>query len=106
MNDLKDESEPYRKMVVETIDKVVVALQPHFAEDVTGSDRLAEMTGVLDNADNWNAMIDLARDENGTRQAELREISQPTLLLWGAEDIAYTIVTAAAIAVDSRRDLL
>lgn len=72
-------------------ERVEVALQPHFREDVTGSDRLAEMTAVLDNADNWRAMVDLARDENGDRAAELTELRQPTLLLWGAEDIAYSV---------------
>ena len=36
-------------------------------------------------------MIDLARDENGEREGELGQLTRPTLLLWGEEDIAYTL---------------
>ena len=34
-------------------------------------------------------MVELARDENGTRMEELRQLGQPTLLVWGAQDVAY-----------------
>ena len=44
---------------------------------------------MCSNRDNWHAMIDLARDENGTRSPELATLEQPTLLLWGAQDVAY-----------------
>ena len=36
-------------------------------------------------------MVDLARDEEGTRSPELTSLTQPTLLLWGAEDEAYGV---------------
>ena len=36
-------------------------------------------------------MVDLARDENGEREHELSQLEPPTLLLWGADDIAYTL---------------
>ncbi len=34
-------------------------------------------------------MIDLARDENGTRASEIALIDQPALVVWGSNDIAY-----------------
>ena len=34
-------------------------------------------------------MVDLVRDENGTRESELGSIRVPTLVLFGANDIAY-----------------
>ena len=40
---------------------------------------------------NWRAMVALCRDENGNRQSDLGQVGQPTLLLWGAEDIAYPV---------------
>jgi pimeloyl-ACP methyl ester carboxylesterase len=64
------------------------ALQPHFQSPVP-DEHVEEVFLVCDNRDNWHAMIDLARDENGTRAGELAGLQQPTLLLWGAQDIAY-----------------
>lgn len=69
-------------------DRIRTALQPHFGREVS-ADQLEEMFLVCDNADNWRAMVDLARDENGTRADELSSLSQPTLLLWGDRDFAY-----------------
>jgi pimeloyl-ACP methyl ester carboxylesterase len=64
------------------------ALQPHFQAPVP-DEHVEEVFLVCENRDNWRAMIDLARDENGTRAGELARLGQPTLLLWGAQDIAY-----------------
>ncbi len=63
------------------------ALAPHFRE--IPPDRVEEFFLVCENAHNWKAMVALARDENGTRQAELPELRTPTLVLWGADDLAY-----------------
>ncbi|MBK7878693.1 MAG: alpha/beta hydrolase [Planctomycetes bacterium] len=68
--------------------RIAEAVQPHFAEPVP-AERLEEYYLVCCNADNWSAMIDLARDENGTRSADLARLDRPVLLLWGARDIAY-----------------
>lgn len=73
-------------------DRILSALQPHFGNAVA-ADSLEEMFLVCQNADNWGAMVDLARDENGERAAELRNLDQPTLLLWGDRDIAYPVET-------------
>ncbi len=64
------------------------ALQLHFREPIA-PDQLEEMYLCCDNADNWRAMTQLCRDENGTREAEIAHIVQPTLLVWGSRDIAY-----------------
>jgi len=64
------------------------ALAPHFQEPVP-DEHVEEVYLVCSNRDNWHAMIDLARDENGTRSAELATLPQPALLLWGAQDVAY-----------------
>jgi len=69
-------------------DNVRGALQPHFQVPVP-EEHVEEVFLVCENRDNWHAMIDLARDENGTRAGELPGLRQPTLLLWGAQDIAY-----------------
>lgn len=69
-------------------ERILSALQPHFQEPVT-ADRRDEIYLVCSNADSWRAMVDLARDENGTRSGELTQLRQPTLLVWGALDIAY-----------------
>lgn len=66
------------------------ALQLHFGVPLT-DEQLDEMYFLCDNAENWRAMTQLCRDENGTREAEIAAISQPTLLLWGANDIAYGV---------------
>jgi len=68
--------------------RIAVAVQPHFSAPVP-VERLEEYYLVCSNADNWSAMVDLARDENGTRATELPRLQQPVLLLWGARDIAY-----------------
>jgi pimeloyl-ACP methyl ester carboxylesterase len=68
--------------------RVLGALQPHFQTPV-GPERVEEVYLVCSNRDNWHAMIDLARDENGTRSAELAGLRQPALLLWGEQDVAY-----------------
>ena len=70
-------------------DRIFGALEPHYEEVPPGS--AEEFFLVCENADNWRAMIDLVRDENGTRQSEIPNLQQPTLVLWGARDIAYTL---------------
>lgn len=69
-------------------ERVRGALQPHFRAPVDDQ-RVEEVYLVCANADNWHAMIDLARDENGARSSELAGLRQPTLLLWGERDVAY-----------------
>lgn len=69
-------------------DRIEAALAPHFRE--IPPDRVEEFFLVCDNASNWKSMVDLARDENGEREAELPELTASVLLLWGADDVAYT----------------
>lgn len=71
-------------------ERVLPALQPHFQTPVP-PEQLEEVYLVCSNADNWRCMIELARDENGERCVELAQLRQPTLLLWGEQDIAYPI---------------
>jgi pimeloyl-ACP methyl ester carboxylesterase len=40
-------------------------------------------------------MVDLARDENGTREGDIAKLSMPVHLIWGADDIAYPVETVA-----------
>jgi pimeloyl-ACP methyl ester carboxylesterase len=68
-------------------DRIESALAPHFRE--IPPDRVEEFFLVCENRHNWGAMVDLARDENGSRQGDLRGLRAPTLLLWGADDLAY-----------------
>jgi pimeloyl-ACP methyl ester carboxylesterase len=75
-------------------DNVRGALQPHFQVPVP-DDHVEEVFLMCENRDNWRAMIDLARDENGTRAGELSRLHQPTLLLWGAQDSASRPETVA-----------
>lgn len=70
-------------------ERIHTALEPHF--DVVPPDRVEEFFLVCENAANWKAMIDLARDENGERESELTEIKAPTLVVWGENDIAYPL---------------
>ncbi|HEX6882951.1 MAG TPA: alpha/beta hydrolase [Planctomycetota bacterium] len=69
-------------------ERVRGALAPHFQTPVP-DEHVEEVYLVCSNRDNWHAMIDLARDENGLRSPELAALQQPTLLLWGAQDVAY-----------------
>lgn len=69
--------------------RVEPALQLHYHRPVT--DELDECFLVCDNKQNWHAMVDLARDENGERSPELKTLSAKTLLLWGSDDKAYGI---------------
>lgn len=68
-------------------DRIRAALEPHFG--VVPPGRVEEFYLVCSNDHNWKAMIDLARDENGTRASEIASIEQPALIVWGANDIAY-----------------
>jgi pimeloyl-ACP methyl ester carboxylesterase len=70
------------------------ALQLHFGVPIS-DDQLEEMYLCCDNASNWRAMTELCRDENGTREAEIARLTQPTLLVWGEKDIAYPVETVA-----------
>jgi len=75
--------------LLNTRERIEYALAPHF--DVIPPDRVEEFFLVCSNPSNWSAMVDLARDENGDRAAELTEITAPTLLVWGARDVAYAL---------------
>ncbi|MEM9380848.1 MAG: alpha/beta hydrolase, partial [Planctomycetota bacterium] len=68
--------------------RVASALDPHF-DGGADPGRVREVFLGLENRGNWNAMIDLVRDENGDRAADLARLEMPTLLLWGALDQAY-----------------
>jgi pimeloyl-ACP methyl ester carboxylesterase len=70
-------------------ERIAKALRPHYR--AIPPDRVEEMYLVASNAGNWKAMVDLARDENGTREDELRSLGVPTLVLWGADDVAYPL---------------
>jgi pimeloyl-ACP methyl ester carboxylesterase len=71
-------------------DRIGAALEPHFAgpPPVTFHD---ELFLVCENASNWRTMVGLCRDENGERSPELATLAVPTLLVWGGNDIAYTV---------------
>ena len=68
--------------------RVAFALDPHFDGNAP-KERTREVFLCLENRGNWNATIDLARDENGGRSGELNALTQPTLLLFGEHDVAY-----------------
>ena len=87
---MREMSLAYIGYVLNSEERIESALAPHFPEGVT-ADQIREIYLVCDNADNWEAMVDLARDENGMRSSDLSNLTQPTLLLWGAEDAAYGI---------------
>ena len=70
-------------------ERIETALTPHF--DGIPPDRTEEFFLVCENSTNWKAMIDLARDENGDREAELADLNAPTLVLWGEGDVAYPL---------------
>ena len=72
-----------------SVERIETALEPHYRE--IPPDRAEEVFLVCSNADNWKAMVDLARDENGEREGELEAIAVPTLVLWGADDVAYPL---------------
>lgn len=75
--------------LINSPDRIETALQPHF--DVIPPDRTQEFFLVCENAGNWAAMVDLARDENGDREDELKDLQARTLVLWGADDFAYSL---------------
>lgn len=87
---MREMSLAYIGYVLNDRDRIRTALGPHFPDGVS-EDQLEEIYLVCDNSDNWEAMVDLARDEEGTRSGELKTLTQPTLLLWGAEDSAYGV---------------
>ncbi len=69
--------------------RVESALAPHF--DPIPPDRIDEFYLVCENSENWAAMIDLVLDENGARAGEIASIQAPTLVIWGAKDMAYDL---------------
>ena len=70
-------------------DRIETALTPHF--DVIPAGSTEEFFLVCENRSNWEGMVDLARDENGEREGELKRIETPTLVLWGENDVAYDL---------------
>lgn len=68
--------------------RVESALAIHFPGPIPDG-RLEEMYLACANSSAWNGMVDLCRDENGQRFEELSKLQAQTLLLWGAQDIAY-----------------
>jgi len=75
--------------ILNSRDRIRSALAPHFRE--IPPDRVEEFFLVCQNSHNWKAMVDLACDENGDRESELPKLKTPTLLLWGEEDLAYSV---------------
>jgi pimeloyl-ACP methyl ester carboxylesterase len=71
-------------------ERIASALEPHF-RDTPPEPFSTETFLVCDDAVNWRTMVNLARDENGTRSPELRELAMPTLLVWGVDDVAYPV---------------
>ncbi len=87
---LREMSLAYYGYPLNTRDKIRHALQVHFAEPVA-DERVEEVFQVCRLPDKWRAMVDLCRDENGTRSGEIARITQPTLLIWGEDDVAYDL---------------
>lgn len=75
--------------------RVASALDPHF-DGAADPGRVREVFLALQNRGNWNAMIDLVRDENGSRALELADLDAPSLLIWGELDQAYPPATFGA----------
>ena len=96
--EMRDNSLAKIGWLINARERIEVALAPHFRE--LPPDRVEEFFLVCSNASNWKAMVDLARDENGKREHELSQLKPPTLLLWGADDIAYTLDYYAQRFVD------
>jgi 2-hydroxy-6-oxonona-2,4-dienedioate hydrolase len=71
-------------------EKMRGAVDIHFPAPVS-DDRIEEYYSVSVNSSNWKAMVDLARDENGTREQDIAKLSMPVHLLWGEDDIAYPV---------------
>lgn len=64
------------------------ALVPHFAA-APREEFATEAFLACARSSTWDAMVELARDENGTRASELHRVRVPVLLLWGERDLAY-----------------
>lgn len=64
------------------------ALVPHFAA-APREEFATEAFLACARSSTWDAMVELARDENGTRASELHRVRVPVLLMWGERDIAY-----------------
>lgn len=88
--DLREHPLAYFGWMLNSKDRVRTALEPHFPSALP-PERVDEVFLVSENAENWRAMTDLARDENGTRQDEIPRIAAPTLVVWGADDLAYDV---------------
>ncbi len=82
--------------VVNSRENIRHALVPHFPDGVS-DDQVEEVFLVCENSANWKGMVDLAIDEEAHRESELGSISQPTLLVWGADDVAYGVERFARI---------
>lgn len=67
------------------------ALDPHFPGSASPETFAQELFLTCENSRNWRVMRDLCQDENGERADELSGLSVPTLLVWGAEDLAYPV---------------
>ncbi|QDU83288.1 Dihydrolipoyllysine-residue acetyltransferase component of acetoin cleaving system [Planctomycetes bacterium Pla163] len=75
--------------LINSRERIRTALEPHY--DVVPDGRVDEVFLVAENRDNWLAMVDLVRDEEGWRQDEIANITTPTLVVWGENDIAYDL---------------
>jgi pimeloyl-ACP methyl ester carboxylesterase len=84
-------------------ERVRTALAPHFRGEIPDG-TLEEFTLASSNAANWRTMVALARDENGTRAGELGRLDVPTLLVWGAADVAYPVERFARRFLDAIPD--
>lgn len=75
--------------LINSRERILTALEPHY--DTVPEGRVEEVFLVAENRDNWLAMVDLVRDEEGHRQDEISNITTPTLVVWGENDIAYDL---------------
>jgi len=75
-------------------EKMRGAVDIHFPAPVSAN-RVEEYFTASVHPGNWKAMVDLCRDENGTREGDIAKLSMPVHLVWGADDIAYPVDTVA-----------
>ncbi len=87
---LKEHPLAYWGRLATTLPDTREVLEISFVESVPPGE--AEENFVLvQNRDNWRAMVELAREEEGYWESRIREIRCPTLILWGEEDGNFAI---------------
>lgn len=78
--------------LVSSEERVRSAFAVHFRGEPP-ADLVREMALLCERPASWRAMVDLARDEEGRREAELGRLGVPTLLVFGERDLAYPPAT-------------